>query len=115
MKLTIVNPWPFHNHLLIGTTEDATGHRHSFSGVTGPAIELPKCSELGHVHEIYITHCSFLCMHSHIIKGITGPPLWVSEREHYHRITGFTLPCLANGHCHDFSGVTKSVYSAGCD
>ena len=99
---------PSHEHLFIGATQDENGHFHSFSGVTGPEISLPDCAELGHVHEIHITHCSFLYLHNHCIKGITGPPVWVSDYEHYHILTGSTQPCAADYHCHHYSGTTKS-------
>ncbi len=97
-----------HEHYFIGATEDASGHRHSFSGVTGSEIPLPERSGLGHIHEIYITHCSFLYLHSHEIKGITGPPVWISDTEHLHLIDGLTIACPADRHSHDFSGFTRA-------
>lgn len=109
MSVVIVNPQPSHEHIFIGNTEDVTNHNHSFSGITGPEILMPECSELGHIHEIYITHCSFLYMHSHEIKGITGPPIWVSKNKHYHIFSGCTIPCAADEHSHDFNGTTKAV------
>ncbi|GAB6179592.1 hypothetical protein JCM14036_09110 [Desulfotomaculum defluvii] len=107
MSVVVADPSPFHHHLVTGNTTCDNKHSHSFSGVTGQEIILPNCSDLDHVHEIYITHCSFLNMHNHQIKGITGPPVWVSETEHYHDFCGCTLPCAADGHTHNFSGTSK--------
>ncbi|ABO51403.1 hypothetical protein Dred_2899 [Desulforamulus reducens MI-1] len=107
MSVIIADPIPFHHHFVIGRTATINNHYHSFSGVTGPEIPLPHCANLGHVHEIYVTHCSFLYMHNHQIKGITGPPIWLSETEHYHIIYGSTYPCPADNHIHDFSGSSK--------
>lgn len=98
-----------HEHLFIGTTKDEIGHSHSFSGVTGPEIHLPDCSELGHIHLLHVTHCSFLNLHIHNIKGITGPAVWISEKEHYHILTGSTAPSAADWHSHTFSGTTKVI------
>lgn len=100
-------PLPSHDHLFIGATQDDIGHCHSFSGVTGPEIHLPDCSKLGHIHQIHVTHCSFLNLHIHNIRGITGPPVWISENEHYHILAGSTAPCAIDWHNHTFSGITK--------
>lgn len=109
MSVSIVQPEPSHNHIFTGSTEDVTRHRHSFSGITGPEINMPPCSDIDHIHEIFITHCSFLNLHNHSIKGITGPPIWISATEHYHCFSGLTIPCAADGHSHDFSGMTKII------
>jgi hypothetical protein len=109
MNLLIANPQPVHTHIFAGATDDLAGHKHSFSGFTGAALQLPECSGLEHIHEIYVTHCSFLYMHNHVMRGITGPAIWISETEHYHVCSGLTVPCPADEHCHDFSGATKAV------
>lgn len=107
MSVVVANPNPVHHHHFTCSTMTDKNHLHSFSGITGQEIILPDCSELGHVHEIFITHCSFLDLHNHQIKGITGPPVWISETQHYHNICGCTLPCAADNHTHNFSGTSR--------
>lgn len=93
-------PGEMHTHEYKGVTVYVDGHLHLFSGVSGPALNVP-----GHTHAINgVTTISD--RHSHPYTMRTIGPTYVDREQykHYHYFEGNTG--YTDGHRHPMSATT---------
>lgn len=90
-----------HVHQFSGWTSFDDGHRHGYSGVTGPSIY----SERTHYHRMSATTLND--GHTHSFSITTGPAESVGPSTHIHRYFGVTTPNGRGPHTHRFAGTTS--------
>lgn len=94
-----------HVHKISGTTASQAGHNHRLSVVTGP----PWPGSKGHIHRILGATETGKSVHSHQVKGWTGPSTATSA-EHTHSVDINTKE--AEAHFHIVHGVSSALVSS---
>lgn len=91
---------PVHSHELRGVTSFDVGHNHCFAGKTQPAP-----SGVQHTH-CYCTFTTIDAEHKHVIRGVTGPAIFLPDGRNYHQFCGVTTVDGDVPHAHRYEGCT---------